>query len=123
MSVMRATRELAPEAWSEYFDALSRELLNAPVSIEVLGGVDAEIAHASELNLLTLRYDRARDVFEIAAARDGTRLASVLRHLVDHPERVAVDNDTMLAPLMIEVDGPDRMRTLIAIEDLDPLGF
>ncbi len=120
---MRATRELAPEAWSEYFDALSRELLNAPVSIEVLGGVDAEIAHASELNLLTLRYDRARDVFEIAAARDGTRLASVLRHLVDHPERVAVDNDTMLAPLMIEVDGPDRMRTLIAIEDLDPLGF
>ena len=31
------TRELASETWAEYFDALSRELLHAPTSIEVVG--------------------------------------------------------------------------------------
>ena len=31
---MGVTRELARETWSEYFDALSKELLNSPVSVE-----------------------------------------------------------------------------------------
>jgi hypothetical protein len=40
----------------------------------------------------------------------------VLRHLVDHPARVAVDNHTMLAPMTIAVDGRDVLRTMIRIE-------
>ena len=49
-------------------------------------------------------------------ARGGPHLPSVLRHLVDHPARVAVDNHTMLAPMTIAVDGSDGVRTMIRIE-------
>ncbi len=112
---MKATRELARETWSEYFDALSKELLNAPVSVEIIGTPDPPVLQASHLALLARTYDRREDVFEIAAARGGPHLPSVLRHLVDHPERVSVDSQTMLAPMTIAVDGGD-VRTVITIE-------
>lgn len=113
---MEHTRELAHETWSEYFDALSRELLNAPVSIEIAEATRSPMREGEHLALQMLTYDRRDDVFEVAAARAAPRLPSVLRHLVDHPQRVVVDNQTMLAPMTIRVDGRDGVRTVIRIE-------
>jgi hypothetical protein len=113
---MTPTRELASETWSEYFDALGRELLNAPTSIEVVDSAGQPTVEAIRLALHSLTYDRRDDVFEVAVARGGPHLPSVLRHMVDHPARVAVDNHTMLTPMTIAVDGPDGVRTMIKIE-------
>jgi hypothetical protein len=110
------TRELAHEMWSEYFDALSKELLNAPVSIEITEATGSPMREAERLALQMLTYDRRDDVFEVAAARGGACLPSVLRHLVEHPRRVTVDNRTMLAPMTVRVDGRDGARTVIRIE-------
>ena len=82
---MSPHRELAQEAWDEYFDSLSKELLNAPVTIEVTSPSRAHGVEARRLALQALSYDRRSDVFEVAAARGGPRLPSSLRHLVDHP--------------------------------------
>jgi Family of unknown function (DUF5335) len=113
---MEATRELARETWAEYFDALSKELLNEPVSVEIIGAPGPPLMEASHLALLALTYDRRDDVFEIAAVRGGPHLPSVLRHLVAHPARIEVDSQTMLAPTTIAVEGPDQVRTVITIE-------
>ncbi|MFZ0975382.1 MAG: DUF5335 family protein [Solirubrobacteraceae bacterium] len=110
------TRELASETWAEYFDALSRELFHAPTSIEVVDSSGPANVEAKHLALHALTYDHRDDVFEVAVARGGPHLSAVLRHLVDHPARVAVDNDTMLAPMTIAVDGRDGIRTMIRIE-------
>jgi hypothetical protein len=110
------TRELASETWAEYFDALGRELLHAPTSIEVIEPSGPAIVEARHLALHALTYDRRDDVFEVAVAQGGPHLPSVLRHMVDHPARVAVDNHTMLAPMTISVDGRDGVRTMIRIE-------
>lgn len=113
---MQATRELAHEAWSEYLEALSKELLDAPVSIEIIRAPEPPVVQADRLALQALTYDRRNDVFEIAAARGTPRLPAMLRHLVDHPARIAVDSHTLLAPLSIAVDGQDGVRTVITIE-------
>jgi Family of unknown function (DUF5335) len=113
---MNTSRELAHDTWSEYLDALSKELLNAPVSIEVTEKGGPALVEAERLALQALLYDRRDDVFEVAAARGGPRVPSVLRHLVDHPRRLAVDNQTMLAPITISVDGGDGARTVIRVE-------
>jgi hypothetical protein len=110
------TRELASETWAEYFDALSRELLHAPTTIEVVDPSGPPKVEARHLALHALTYDHQDDVFEVSVARGGPRLPGVLRHLVDHPARVAVDNQTMLAPMTIAVDGRDGVRTTIRIE-------
>jgi hypothetical protein len=113
---MDAIREIAHDSWSEYFDWLSKELLNAPVSIEIATPQGPPAVEAKDLALQTLAYDRRSDVFEVAAARGGPRLPSTLRHLVDHPQRVLVDSELMLAPITIAVDGADGVRTLIEIQ-------
>jgi hypothetical protein len=110
------TRELASETWAEYFDALGRELLHALTSIEVVDPSGPPIVEARHLALHALTYDRRDDVFEVAVARGNPHLPAVLRHLVDRPSRVAVDNHTMLAPMTIAVDGRDGVRTMIRIE-------
>jgi uncharacterized protein DUF5335 len=113
---MTPHRELAHEAWDEYFDSLSRELLNAPVSIEIAAPSHPRAIEAHRLALQALSYDRRDDVFEVAAVRGGPHLPSSLRHMVDHPTHVFVDSDTMLPPMSIAVDGGDGVRTLIRIE-------
>jgi hypothetical protein len=110
------TRELASETWSEYFDAVSRELLHAPTSIEVVDSSGPATVEAERLALHAVTYDHRDDVFEIAVAKGGPHLPAVLRHVVDHPARVEVDNHTMLAPMTIAVDGRDGVRTTIRIE-------
>lgn len=119
---MEYTRELAHENWSEYFDALSRELLNAPVSIEIAQTPGCVMLEADRMALQTLTYDRRDDVFEVAVARGGPHVPSVLRHLVDHPQRVAVDSPVMLAPMTISVDGGDGACTVIRIEREPEIG-
>jgi hypothetical protein len=115
---METTRDLAPETWSEYFDAVSRELMNAPVSMETVDASDPPTIEASHLDLHALTYDRRDDTFEVAVARRSAHVP-VLRYLVDKPERVTVDSWTMLAPLTITVYGRDGVRTQIRIES-DP---
>jgi hypothetical protein len=115
-SDMQLARALEHEVWSEYLDAVSKELLNAPVSIEVIPTPGPAMLEADRLALQTLTYDRREDVFELAVARGGPRVPSVLRHLVDHPARIEVDSYTMLAPMTIAVDGADGTRTVIVIE-------
>jgi hypothetical protein len=112
---METTRDLASEGWSEYFDAVSKELLNAPVSIKVDDRAGPPSVKATRRALHALAYDQANDVFEVAVALNGPHPPRVLRHRVGHPERITVDNRTMLAPMTIAVDGSDGVRTLIRI--------
>lgn len=105
---------MAREHWSDYLDAMSGELLNELVSIEI-DAATAPLVEADRLALQTLTYDRRNDVFEVAAARGAPHIPSVLRHLVDHPTRIAVDGPTSLPPTKIVVDAADGVRTVITI--------
>ncbi len=112
---MHSTRELAPEAWGEYLDAVSRELPGAEVSIEIILAPDEAQVQAHDLALQAVCYDYRDDVFEVAAARGGANVPSTLRHFVDHPERIITDSWTLLAPMTIAVDGRDGVRTVVKI--------
>jgi Family of unknown function (DUF5335) len=112
---MQPARAIDAEQWSEYFDWLSKELLNAPVRIEIVEASGPPRVQAKDLALQTLAYDRRSDVFEVAAAHGGPRLPATLRHLVDHPQQVLVDSEVLLAPIEIAVDGRDGVRTLIKV--------
>jgi Family of unknown function (DUF5335) len=113
--LMEVTRELAPERWSGYLDSITDDLRNAPISIEIMDAEHPPLLAARGLALQLLTYDRRDDVFEVAAARGGPRLPSMLRHLIDHPVRVEVNSMTSLAPTRIVVDARDGVRTVIRI--------
>jgi len=112
---MLATTDVVPDRWSEYLDAITDELLNETVSIVVSDPASSPTVEASRLALQGLSYDQRNDVFEVAAARGGPHLPSVLRHFVDHPTRIAVDSRASLWPTLIEIDDVDGIRTTITI--------
>ena len=116
VSGMQATRALVREAWSEYLDAVTAELVNAPVSIEVTGDPEPPLLEAHRVALQALGYDDRDDVFEIAVARDGADIRGVLHRLIDHPRRIETDSHTLLAPMTIAVDGQDGLRMVITID-------
>jgi hypothetical protein len=112
---MEPTRELAPDSWSHYLDSVSDDLRNQQISIEIIAAPRPPRVEATGLALQFLSYDRRDDVFEVAAARGGPSLPSVLRHMVANPIRIEVDSSTSLAPTMIAVDGGNGVRTVIRI--------
>ena len=118
VSGIQATRALVREAWSEYLDAVSAELVHSPVSIEVTGDPEPPVLEPRRLALQALGYDDRDDVFELAVSRDGAHAPSVLHRLVDHPRRIETDSHTLLAPMTIAVEGQDGLRMVIAIESV-----
>ncbi|HEY7633543.1 MAG TPA: DUF5335 family protein [Thermoleophilaceae bacterium] len=112
---MAIDHELAPEQWAPFLDRVSEELRNAEVSIEIIGAPGPRQVQAHNLALQTLAYDRRGDVFEVSAARGGAHVPSVLRHLVDHPERIVIDGGAATTPSTIAIDDHDGVRTLVRI--------
>lgn len=116
---MQPARELSPETWDEYFDAVSRELIDAQVLVELDGGRPLA---ATELSLLALTYDPHGETLEVALS--DREQSSLLHHLVRKPRRVSIDNQTLLAPLEIAVEAGDGSRTLLRFErDLESAEF
>ena len=111
---MDTTCELSPDTWSRYFEEVGSELMNVNVSIEIITAGERQL-EARNLALQALSYDRRDDVFEVSAAHGSAHLPSVLRHLVDHPQRITV-NSTAMAPTCITVDDQEGVRTVVTIE-------
>ncbi len=110
---MRPTQELAPERWAQYLDDVTEDLLNDPVSIEIIDASAHPTLQDGHLALQGLAYDPWSDTFEVDAAEGGPSLPHVVSHFVDHPARIAADGFT---PTTIVVDGRDGARTVITIE-------
>jgi hypothetical protein len=112
---MAANRELEPDSWSHYLDSVSDDLRNQQISIEIIVAPRPPRVEATGLALQFLSYDRRGDVFEVAAARGGPGVPSILRRMVANPIRIEVDSSTSLAPTMISVDDGNGVRTVIRI--------
>ena len=112
---MHAAHELPRQTWGPYFDGVSQELFNAEVAIEIIEAAGTKRPQLAGLALQALTYDRRDDVFEVAAARGTAHLPSVVRHVVDQPERIAIDGSNGIAPTLIAIDDRGGIRTLVRI--------
>ena len=111
---MRTHQTIAPDRWTEYLDGVSHALADGEVSIETLNPPFSSQIAADRLALQFVAYDGRDDVFEVAAVTDNP--PSVIHHLVDHPERILIEDGPGAAPMTIAVDGHDGVRTVITIE-------
>ncbi|MHB8659086.1 MAG: DUF5335 family protein [Solirubrobacteraceae bacterium] len=110
-------RQLPRELWGEYLDAVSRELTGAHVSVfhelsPSLGGLASESPQLQRLS-----YDSTGDALVIEMSAKG-RLVPRPR-LISRPDRLTVDNHTMLAPLTITIEDRSGQRTVVRIERED----
>jgi Family of unknown function (DUF5335) len=113
--------ELARAEWQARLDELTKEQQGHEVAIELL---DQELGDEEEVEWLPLayiEYDHKDDVVIVAVGgRDG-RYPVVLRHFVEHPQRILVDShdEGRVALDIVDGDG-DGDHTIVTIRPPTP---
>ncbi|ACZ87429.1 DUF5335 family protein [Streptosporangium roseum] len=106
---------LPRDEWREFFDDMTRNYEGVDVTIEVVSGEFGDLVEAERVPLAYLEYDPREDQFSVGVGgRDG-RYPVVLRHAVDHPQRVLSDTmrqGTMRAFDVVDAEGVQTIVTL-----------
>lgn len=107
--------DLAREEWREFLDTMTRNYEGAEVTIEVMNREFGDLMGAERLPLAYLEYDPKDDQFSVGVGgRDG-RYPVVLRHVIDHPQRILTDTlqqGTMRAFDIFDAEGEQTIVTL-----------
>ena len=84
--------ELPPSQWQARLEDLTKQHEGHEVAIELLDQELGDEAEAEMLPLAYLEFDPKDDVVIVAVGgRDG-RYPVVLRHIVEHPQRIVADS-------------------------------
>ena len=111
--------ELPRSQWQDRLEELTKEHEGHPVAIELLDHEFGDEAQVEMLPLAYIEYDRKADVVIVAVGgRDG-RYPVVLRHVVEHPQRIAADSVGEGRFALDVVDG-DGDHTIVTIQAPTP---
>jgi hypothetical protein len=112
--VNEQTEELPKGAWRDTLDRLTETHSGEPVTIEVVGQLGDQI-EAEQVHLVYVEYDNKDDV-AIVAVREPDREDPVLRHVIEHPQRVFVHPGAPEPAQAVDVMAVDGTQTLITFE-------
>src|SRR4029453_4874764 len=111
--------ELPRSQWQARLEELTKEHEGPPVAIEVLDHEFGDEAQVEMLPLAYIEYDRKADVVIVAVGgRDG-RYPVVLRHIVEHPQRIAADS-VGEGPFARDIVDGDGDHTIVTIQAPTP---
>ena len=108
---------LPRDRWQEQLDELTEQFAGGSVTIELLDQEFGDEEEVERLPLAYVAYDPKDDVVIVAVGGQSARYPVVLRHIVDDPQRIAVDplGEGEDAPVGIDVAGGDGGRTIVTI--------
>jgi hypothetical protein len=107
--------ELPAETWRDFFQRLSSQYRGYAVTIEAVSRDYGDQLQAEALPLAYLEYDPKDDVLIIALdSRDG-RDAPVLRHMIEHPQRILADEVNDDVPWAIDAFAEDGTQTIVTL--------
>ena len=107
------SEEIPPSSWYESLESLTKQRQGDVVTIEVIALDLGDEYEAEEVPFAYIEYDRHDDALNVAVGgRDG-RYPVVLRHTVEHPQRVAVSTPAPGGESTVDVTGADGVQTLI----------
>ena len=112
--------ELRRSEWQDALDLLTKEHEGDEVTIELL---DQEFGDESEVERLPLAYvdyDPKDDVVVVAVGGRDQRYPVVLRHFVEHPQRVLADSYGPEGGLALDILGSDGARTIVTLHTPSP---
>lgn len=108
------TPELEKKRWREYFDSLAHSLQGLLVSIEVMSEQIGDQTDVERIPLQGISYDPKDDVLEVAVGGRDSRYPVVLRHFIDAPSMIRVQ-DGAVRPHTIFVEDASGTKTLIRL--------
>lgn len=116
------TREIPRDAWSQYLATVSGLRAQHPVKVRVDGAELGDQALAECLPLVGISLEEKgseADAIELTVA--GPAGQDNLTHLIEHPERVYVEEDDAGQVKVLDIEGPAKVKTLVFFEGWDEL--
>jgi hypothetical protein len=106
--------------WHDALEELTRAAQGYEVTIEVLDREFGDEAEIQRLPLAYLEYDHKDDAVIVAVGGSDSRYPVVLRHIVEHPQRILRDSLGPGGTVALDVIGPDESHTIITLRKPGP---
>jgi Family of unknown function (DUF5335) len=107
------SEEIPPSSWQESLESLTKQHEGDLVTIEVLALDLGDEYEAEKVPFAYIEYDRHDDALNVAVGgRDG-HYPVVLRHTVEHPQRVVISASAPGEESTVDVTATDGVQTLI----------
>ena len=107
------SEEIPRSSWYDSLEDLTKQRQGDVVTIEVLALDLGDEYEAEEVPFAYIEYDPHDDAINVAVGgRDG-RYPVVLRHTVEHPQRVVVSAPEPGGESTLDVTGADGVQTLV----------
>jgi hypothetical protein len=108
------SEQIPPSSWHEALESLTKEHDGDLVTIEVLALDLGDEYEAERVPFAYIEYDRHDDALNVAVGgRDG-HYPVVLRHTVEHPQRVVISPPVPGQETTVDVTAADGVQTLIS---------
>lgn len=105
--------EVPPSSWFDSLESLTKQHEGDVVTIEVLALDIGDEYEAEEVPFAYIEYDRHDDALNVAVGgRDG-RYPVILRHTIEHPQRIVVSSAALGEDSTVDVTAADGVQTLI----------
>lgn len=118
---MRETTEIPRENWDLYLNALSNRCKNLPVNVRLEGQDIGDQVLAEHMPLVGISLEKKgseKDALSITVANQPTES---LTHMVEHPEHIFVRESENGQVEVIDIEGANRIKTLIFFEEFTEL--
>jgi uncharacterized membrane protein YgaE (UPF0421/DUF939 family) len=113
LSMTPDSEEIPPSSWFDSLESMTKQHEGDAVTIEVLALDIGDEYEAEKVPFAYIEYDRHDDAVNVAVGgRDG-RYPVVLRHTIEHPQRVAVSGAPPGEASTVDVTAADGVQTLI----------
>jgi hypothetical protein len=121
LSMTQDTEEIPRSSWHQSLESLTKQHEGDAVTIEILSIDLGDEYEAEKVPFAYIEYDAHDDAVNVAVGgRDG-RYPVVLRHAIEHPQRVALSSDSPGEESTVDVTAGDGVQTLVAFHRLPAL--
>jgi hypothetical protein len=108
------TDEIARSDRKSFFELLTKEQEGTDVTIEVVGEDFGDQVEVERLPFAYIAYDDKDDVVIVAVGGVSSRYPVLLRHLIEHPQKIYSDGTVAEALTTIDIIGDDGAQTLVS---------
>jgi hypothetical protein len=116
-SMTQDSEEVPPSSWYDSLESLTKEHEGDDVTIEVLSTDLGDQYEAEKLPFAYIEYDRHDDILSVAVGGQDGRYPVVLRHGIQHPQRVMISPPAPGEETTVDVVAADGVQTLVTFHE------
>ena len=114
-SMTQNNEELPRSRWHDSLESLTKQHEGSDVTIELLSLDSGGQYEAEKVPFAYIEYDGRDDSASVAVGGSGSRFPVVLRHVIEHPQRILISATASSGGSAVDVIGADGVQTLITL--------